>query len=276
MYEARIVDGRIETGKNEKTNAENITSDHYYTEIFIEGKEPIIQDFLEDNALARIKIGETTVNDDKIPGIYKSSEYIKDQHSVEINYNFKEKVNNDLKKEYGNNSNIIDKINYALKYIKDNSANIGFQEAKDILMILVSITVCEKDKEEFKKNLRFCNLIKEDEEKADVVSIYEMNGKKFFIKGKFERLKKLPEIGEITTDQVEKILNQGYEPRGKKDKDFLDTEQKVKILSTEGIGKATINVPTKDKKEASKIEQDALLKKEVKTNEKEGESIDDN
>jgi len=61
-------------------------------------------------------------------------------------------------------------------------------------------------------------------------------------------------------------------------RDLLDQKEKDKNdkqFSTEDIGKATINIPTKAKQEAERVEQSNIIIQD-KTNENQGETIDDN
>lgn len=203
-------------GKNEQKEHTDTKPGHYYTEIYIDGEEPIIQDYMMEGALARIKIGESTLQDDIIPGLCTHNDYkIRVSNPIPIKQSFVEKLNSDIVQQFGTESNINDKVEFLLNKLRQEKLEYGFEEVNDCLKYLIN----EEEIKNAKKSL--ANLIKEDKESANVVCVYNINDINYLIRGNMERLDNLPQIGKVTKEQVDEILKQGFEPRGKLDQDFI-------------------------------------------------------
>ena len=240
-------------GKNEQKEHTDTKSGHYYTEIYIDGEEPIIQDYMMEGALARIKIGESTLQDDIIPGLCTHDDYkTRVSNPIPIKQSFVEQLNSDIVQQFGTESNINDKVEFLLNKLRQEKLEYGFEEVNDCLKYLIN-------KEEIKNAKKSCaNLIKEDKESADVVCVYNINDINYLIRGNMEILDNLPQIGKVTKEQVDEILKKGFEPRGKLDQDFID-----KMFRNQGDEEA-VHTPVADNSHSSSQEG---TQEQIKNNE---------
>ena len=237
IYSATFEDNNITVGSNEQTKETSSQAKHYYTQINIEGEEPIIEDYLIEDCLSRLKMGESTVDDDIIPGLCSKDNY-KDraeERNPKMNDRFRQKIITELNKEYGDKVSLNDKIKYVFEKMQLEDGEFGFEEANDYFNFMLRNLITQDDLQQMQGNIKRSNLINESSTKADVISIYNINGQNYFIRGNLDKFRDLPQIGPISDDDILKILDSGYEIRGFKDKKIIDDvvnnrEQQKEIL----------------------------------------------
>ncbi len=233
IYSVALNGNSIKAGKNEQTKQTDTRAKHYYTEIFVDGKEPIIQDYLMEGALARIKMGESTVQDNIIPGLCTEDDYAaRVENPIPIKNSYKDKLDNELKQKYGADNNLNDKVQFIFEKLDQAELEFSFEEAKGYFGFLSNSMTNAQEKTKLKGNRRLCNLIKETENSADVVCVYGINNQNYLVRGNIERLEELPQIGKIGEEQINKILSKGFEPRGKRDKEFLENQISNYVFKT--------------------------------------------
>lgn len=304
IYSVYFDGNNIVASENEQTKQTNTTAKHYYTEIYINGEPSIIQDYLIEKALARIKMGESTIQDNIIPGLCTEDDYKKRNDSLtQIKDSFKDKLKHELEQKYGDGINLDNKIELIFEKLQQENFEFGFEEMNDSFIFLLRNITNSEEQIQIKNGLEHSNLIRESESKADVVRIYKINGKDYLVRGNIDRLEELPSIGILNEENIDEILRSGFEPRGKRDKEFLEKYNKKEdnnykrnevdkmayfhdqksdqhfenmkmgnyVITKEKIGKATINASIEAKKKADRVEN-------INTKDKinEGESIDDN
>ena len=235
IYSAEFDENTIATGRNEQTKQVSTKANHYYTQINIDGEEPIIEDYLIEKALSRIKTGESTINSEVIPGLCSKEDY-KARSEIRnpiTSKEYRKKIITELHTQYGDKISVNDKVNYVFEKMQQEDFKFGFEEANDCFNFMMS-NILEKD--DIKEKPIISNLIKESETNADVVRIYNINGQNYFIRGNLDRFQDLSQIGEISEDSILNLLENGFEVRGFKDKELIDNvvrnkEEKRKILS---------------------------------------------
>lgn len=177
---------------------------HYYTVVNIEGKR-YISDFLIDSSLFRIKDGEVSLDNEEIPGFCGESDY-------------EDRSKNDLKLSHKYLYSLMDKVknmsdDEKFKYIFDKINNMeekmGFEESKDLVITYAKNIFSSNF--DFRKIKRM-NLIKETDNDASVVSIYEYNGKDYLLKGGLQDVIDLKN-GEVSLEDIKNIVKNGFEPR---------------------------------------------------------------
>ena len=194
----------IITGKNEKSN--NYTSQHYYGTFEIDGVE-YIQDFLIDNALFRIKVGEASLNDN-IPGLCIMEDYkARSRQSLPLADEYIKGVQADYE-EYTNEPNVERTFQFLFEQLKSHNENFGFEESKD-----------------------FFFLLKENQSTCDIVSIYCYNGINYLLRGGDESTTVRNTLGEISTSQIKTLLSQGFEPRKKSERENSDMLNLKELLT---------------------------------------------
>ncbi len=233
IYSVALNGNSIKAGKNEQTKQTDTRAKHYYTEIFVDGKEPIIQDYLMEGALARIKMGESTVQDDIIPGLCTEDDYAaREGNPIPIKNSYKDKLDNELKQKYGADNNLNDKVQFILEKLDQAELEFGFEEAKEYVWFLSKSMTNAQEQTKTQGNIRLCNLIKETENSADVVCVYGINNQNYFVRGNLDRLGELPQVGKIKEEQINEILKIGFEPREKSDKEFLENQISNYVFKT--------------------------------------------
>lgn len=226
---------------------------HYCT-IFKIGEQEYVQDYLIESALARIKVGEAELSK-SMPGICSIDEYEHrskigflehpDRESGEIISEIK------LSTEYldniyevnGNNLDIEtvfrETFNELNKHLQTKEMNFGFEEAKDFVMITIvnlmkkSGLTQEEIKNKMKKDVKIINLVKESETECGVACIYEIEGKKYLVRGQDETTDiKIPAC-EISDGDLADILEKGYEGRNQMDREKLNIQIELAKWSDE-------------------------------------------
>ncbi len=200
----------IITGKSEKSN--NCTSQHYYAIFQIDGNE-YIQDFLIDNALFRIKTGEASLNE-SMPGLCPKEEYSsRSKQSLPLSIEFIKEIKAKYE-EYTNEPNVGNAFCFLFEQLKKYNEDFGFEESKDFLLS-VGKEILPKDFDS--KDLKIINLLKENQDTCDIVSIYRYNENNYLLRGGDETTAVKDELGKIDTAQIENLLSQGFEARKKSD-----------------------------------------------------------
>ena len=235
----------------EKNN--NHLSQHYYGIFTIDGFE-YVQDFLIDNALFRIKVGEASLNDNT-PGLCRIEDYkTRSMQSLQFADDYIERVQVDYE-EYTNESNVERTFQFLFEQLKSHNENFGFEESKDFfLSIAKKILPIDFDP----KDLKIVNLLKEDPSNCDIVSIYGYNGVNYLLRGGDESTTVRDTIGKISTCQIENLLFHGFEPRKKSDTLSLNEvlEQQLSLSMKNIISNAIIQgIATEDVKRIDNIEQ---------------------
>ena len=115
------------------------------------------------------------------------------------------------------------------QYFDDGQIKIGFEEAKDFIFLAI--------KDYLKAKPKLINLVKESEKECGIACIYEIEGKKYLVRGEDESTDIRVPVGEISDSNLIEILEQGYEGREKKDRERLNEKNKNIIDNvTQAIG----------------------------------------
>lgn len=115
------------------------------------------------------------------------------------------------------------------QYFDDGQIKIGFEEAKDFIFLAI--------KDYLKAKPKLINLVKESEKECGIACIYEIEGKKYLVRGEDESTDIRVPVGEISDSNLTEILEQGYEGREKKDRERLNEKNKNIIDNvTQAIG----------------------------------------
>lgn len=226
---------------------------YYYGIFTIDGFE-YVQDFLIDNALFRIKVGEASLNDNT-PGLCRIEDYkTRSMQSLPFADDYIERVQADYE-EYTNESNVERTFQFLFEQLKSHNENFGFEESKDFfLSIAKKILPIDFDP----KDLKIVNLLKEDPSNCDIVSIYGYNGVNYLLRGGDESTTVRNTIGKISICQIENLLFHGFEPRKKSDTLSLNEvlEQQLSLSMKNIISNAiTQGIATEDVKRIDNIEQ---------------------
>lgn len=197
-------DYQICLGENEKSNGNPI--EHYYTMVKLDEGE-FIQDFLTEKALTRIKIGEASL-DDEIPGFHKKEEHRERSLPIsKISPEYVKKMQEELS-QYMRGKDDSAVFDFIFEKLKEHNDAFGFEEAKEFVMMLSQSVVPEGM---IKETPIPINLVKEDEEACEVVSIYKYNGNNYLLRGG-QASTDLP-IGKVGIEDIEKVFDSGFVPR---------------------------------------------------------------
>ena len=101
---------------------------------------------------------------------------------------------------------------------------MGFEEAKDFVFLGI--------KDYLKNAPKQINLVKESEKECGIACIYEVEGKKYLVRGEDESTDIIVPAGEISDSDLTEILEQGYEGREKKSREWLNEKNKNILDST--------------------------------------------
>lgn len=207
--------------KGDIQEVSNEDAKHFCTVFKIENQE-YVQDYLMESALMRIKIGEANFSKN-MPGICPINEYsergqtniMQTQLSTEfIKKVFGEELNSFNDKE--RLELIFEKLN---GYFKKDNMHWGFEEAKDFVLLM------GKDLIKNKSNISFINLVNESENKCGVACVYKLNGEKYLVRGNEEISDIKNPIGKISDNDLQILLESGYEGRSSQDRENLQLEQ---------------------------------------------------
>lgn len=196
----------IITGKNEKSNG--YISSHYCAMLEIGGIE-YIQDFLIDNALFRIKVGEASLNDN-IPGFCLKENYeSRAKQSLPLAHEYIEKIKSEYEK-YTKETNTERTFQFLFEQLKRYDEDFGFEESKDFFLS-ISKRILPKDFNP--QNLKMVNLLKESQSTCDIISIYNYNGINYLLRGGAKSTTVKYDLGKISVSQIKTLISQGFEAR---------------------------------------------------------------
>lgn len=193
IYTSKFIGSRIVTGENQQTKQTDAKAKHYYTVIDIDEEEPIIQDYVMEKTLTRIKIGESTIQDESIPGLCLKSEYNdRVSHEMAVHEDFKQRIESELIAQYGKNSSFNDRFKFIFETLQMQEKNLGTDEAINYARFMSEtlIGIDNLKKMNNSGKFKFVNLVKETNEHSDLVCIYSLNGQNYFVRGNNERFRR--------------------------------------------------------------------------------------
>ena len=240
------LDDKIKLNKSDYERNEE-GAKHYYTIVKTE-EGNIAQDFLIEGALARIKSGEAILNNE-MPGMCKLQDYEKRTNkNLPLNDLYVSKIKEEFY-QYTKKPTNKNAMEFVFSKLNQHIEQFGFEEAKDYIMSLIPNVMPDM---KHLKNINIINLVKENEKECDIGCIYNLEDTNFLLRGSNESTKITEKAGIITKDEIQAIINQGFEPRDNKSKNnlinLLEKEQTEKSIFTgQQIGKSTINTPTNQK-----------------------------
>ena len=213
-------------GIEKKGETQELSEDEakHYCVVFKIGEQEYVQDYLIESALMRIKIGEAEMAEN-MPGICTIEEY-KERGSKSL-------MQTDLSHEYINNmfgenmvdlsdsqvfSLIFERLN---QYFRVKETEFGFEEAKDFVFLV--------GKNFIKTKPKIINLVNENESQCGVSCIYEIDGKKYLVRGGEESTDIRFPAGEISNSNFAEILNQGYEGRSHEEREYIAQGREISM-----------------------------------------------
>lgn len=237
-----------------KESENNANPSHWYCVIQTE-KGEYIQDYLTEKALARIKIGETNIEENQLAGFHSKKEH-RDRalnSNININESFRNKVLSEYQKYCKENNNSDRIFNFIFAKLSDFISDFGFEEAKDFIdLVGRSLPIGE-----FIQKPNNINIVKENEESCEVACIYQYNGKSYLVRSGMSDLK-IP-IGEMTKETIEKIFCDGFKPRklsdAKKLSDMIKKEHITISMKSIVINAIKKGITIEDIENSNKIEQ---------------------
>ena len=254
MYKCSF-DNNMNIKTEENEHEENGNPSHWYCTVQTE-KGEYIQDYLTEMALLRIKIGEANMQESQLAGFHLKEEHKDRVLASKININ--ESFKNELYIEYQNYCKNNNKSNRAFDFVfeKLNNyiSNFGFEETKDFIML---IGQCLPEEEIIKKP-EIINIVKEDEQNCEIVCIYQYNGKNYLARSGIKNFGN--PIGEITPENIEKILKDGFEPRKLSDAKKIRDMKKNKKISM----KATISNAISQEITLADVQENDIEEKKTK------------
>ena len=240
-------DDEIKLNKSAYERNEEVGAKHYYTIVNTE-KGEIAQDYLIEGALARIKSGEAVLNDE-IPGMCKLQDY-KDRTNkgLPLNNLYVSRIREEFT-QYAKDPTNKNAMKFVFSKLNQHIEQFGFEESKDYVMSLIPQVIPDMKQ---LKNINIINLVKESENECDIGCIYNLEDTSFLLRGGNKCTKIAEQVGVISKNEIQEIINQGFEPRDIKSKNnltnLLEKEQKEKnIFKEQKIGKSTINTSTMQK-----------------------------
>ena len=199
-------DYEIHLGENEKSNDNPIG--HYYSIVKLDEGE-FIQDFLTEQALTRIKIGETEFGSE-LPGFHRKEEHRErtDPNNSKISPEYVKKIQEELSEYMQGTDDDTKVFDFIFEKLKEHIQEFGFEEAKEFLMMYAKSII---PRGMIKETPIPINLVKEDEENCEVICVYRYGEKNYMLRGG-QVSTDLP-LGEVSTEDIEKALEQGFVPR---------------------------------------------------------------
>lgn len=213
-------------GVERKGETQELSEDEakHYCAIFKIKEQEYVQDYLMESALMRIKIGEAQLVE-PMPGICPIEEYKERSSKNLMQTDLSDKY---LDKIFGDNmvdlsdeqrfSFVFEKLN---QYFRDTEIAFGFEEAKDFVFLV--------GKNFIKSKPKIINLVNESESQCDVACIYEIDGKKYLVRGGDESTDIQFPAGEISNSDFTEILKQGYEGRSQEEREYIAQGKKISM-----------------------------------------------
>ena len=172
----------------------------------------------------RIKIGEAELADN-MPGICPIEEYKergpRSLMQTDLSHEYIDKIfrENMIDLNDGQRFDLIfEKLNH---YFRDTETEFGFEEAKDFVFLAGKNFIRTKPK--------IINLVSENESECGVACIYEIDGKKYLVRGGDESTDIQFLAGEISNSDFAKILNQGYEGRSQDEREDIAQGKRISM-----------------------------------------------
>lgn len=251
--EARAI-GVKKKGELEPLSQEE--AQHYCT-VFKIGKQEYVQDYLMESALVRIKTGEAEMTEN-MPGISYAENYkeraTKSLRETNLSREYLENILgkniSDLSDEKLLNR-IFEKLN---QLFQDKETKFGFEEAKDFVFLT--------GKNFMKTIPQITNLVKEGKNECRVACIYEVDKKKYLVRGEGESTDINFPVGEISNSNLEEILKQGYE--GRSEKERISLQQSKNISMKEVVKNSLVNgIGTKQLEQLDRYEKALVNERSV-------------
>lgn len=196
----------------------------HYCAVFKIGEQEYVQDYLMESALMRIKIGEAEMSEN-MPGICPIEEYKergpRSLMQTDLSHEYIDKIfrENMIDLNDGQRFDLIfEKLNH---YFRDTETEFGFEEAKDFVFLAGKNFIRTKPK--------IINLVSENESECGVACIYEIDGKKYLVRGGDESTDIQFLAGEISNSDFAKILNQGYEGRSQDEREDIAQGKRISM-----------------------------------------------
>lgn len=193
----------------------------HYCAVFKIGEQEYVQDYLMESALMRIKIGEAEMSEN-MPGICPIEKYKergpRSLMQTDLSHEYLDKIfgENMIDLNDGQRFDLIfEKLN---QYFRDTETEFGFEEAKDFVFLAGKNFIRTKPK--------IINLVRENESECGVACIYEIDGKKYLVRGGDESTDIQFPAGEISNSDFSEILNQGYEGRSQEERNYIAQDRK--------------------------------------------------
>lgn len=255
----------------DKECRQNRTPLHWYCVVQTE-KGEYIQDYLTEMALTRIKIGETSMNEEQLAGFHPKGEH-RDRtlnSHVNMNESFRNRLLHEYEKYCKGNNDSNRAFHFVFEKLGDFISTFGFEEAKDFIS-LIGKSFPEGELTQIPNNI---NLVKEDEQHCSVACIYQYNGKNYFVRsGRTDS--KFP-VGEIARETIKEILRDGFSPRrlsdAKKLRDMQKTDSK-RLIGKEKFEEKSLSFDLQQLSKETTIsgfdEMSKNIKKLQKSNEQE-------
>jgi hypothetical protein len=198
----------------------------HYCAVFKIGEQEYVQDYLMESALMRIKIGEAEMSEN-MPGICPIEEYKergpRSLMQTDLSHEYIDKIfrENMIDLNDGQRFDLIfEKLNH---YFRDTETEFGFEEAKDFVFLAGKNFIRTKPK--------IINLVSENESESEcgVACIYEIDGKKYLVRGGDESTDIQFLAGEISNSDFAKILNQRYEGRSQDEREDIAQGKRISM-----------------------------------------------
>lgn len=205
-------------GIEKKGETQELSQDEakHYCAIFKIGEQKYVQDYLMESALMRIKIGEAEIAEN-MPGISPIEEYKergpRSLMQTDLSHEYLDRIfgENMIDLNDGQRFDLIfEKLN---QYFRDTETEFGFEEAKDFVFLAGKNFIRTKPK--------IINLVRENESECGFACIYEIDGKKYLVRGGDESSDIQFPAGEISNSDFAEILNQGYEGRSQEERKYI-------------------------------------------------------
>lgn len=203
--------GILKQGYIEPAFGKDIT---HWVSLFRADDKVYVHDYLMEASLMRCKIGEAETNSE-IPGICLEDDYKKRAEvpleKIELSSEFLSKIFTPSKLETSNEEKmdlIFAKIN---SYFSNEDLNFNYDEARNLIIL---------SKHFINQEIQEIDLFREDEDRCDVASIFELGKISYIIENKNSEIK-YP-IGKISKRDIEEILNLDFEGRTEKDREYIE------------------------------------------------------
>lgn len=257
-----IFDDDINIKIENKEREPNASPSHWYCVVQTE-KGEYIQDYLTEKALARIKIGETNIEENQVAGFHPKEEHRARalNISMDINESFRNKVLCEYENYCKRNNDANRAFNFIFAKLDDFSSDFGFEEAKDFVELLGK----SLPKGEIIQKPNNINIVKEDERHCEIACIYQYNDKNYLVRSGMKD-SKFP-IGEMSKETIAEIFRDGFKPRklsdAKKLRDMRKKEPRTISMKSAVSNAINKGITTEDVENSDKIEYIEVQKQQM-------------